>query len=1044
MSTIAHPPPSPSKRTFLRTIVTGIPPPEDRGTLRSRWEASQHPNPTPHAPAQGSHRASPVLSNNNGTVGRVASMVQGFEAVSLGASSRAYASIPLPPSPTKPAFGARPTPVHKVSADSTTSTAAHQKNAANRDKPMVSPTVPASFFQQQQQLRRNPPPHSSSPSSPTSPISASSPTDSSHSKENRAFAPRQPNALNSSQNTRQPNNHSSSTALSAAKLGRLGTPSAARPPPTPAPAPSEVSLGTMATRSSQSTHASSIFSGVTVEGSQFSHPSRRGTGSSAESAQIQHAKAVALSPAQARPAFVPGHARAQSAAAASQTPIYAVRASSLAPPCERRREPSPTPSRFTEALPASYPSTSAGQVAQSPTPAQLSTYSSTLSPALGYQPLPLEHSPVLQATTPRKTRARALTVGAGVPSLGRPTSAFNSVEAHAESAEQRRARIEREFESLVDEMQVPDATVRNKMLGLTLAVKEGMLAGGGASLSRSVNGCAASAGGRERENLADHRLSSSAGKSSSKAMRKTKSSGALRPGTGDGSHSAKRPGHSRTTSATSILLRSFGKSSGKAASKEVAAAVPSADDGEAPGWWASHIAHTLAKDLDPKEVGQLRGRLRTEAPGWVQDFIRQGGYAGLLARLKELLEVEWREEQHDDQLLHHLLRCFKALTLTPAGRRSLGQSGQTVFLPLANLLWSEKRPGDLPCRQVLVEMIQAAFEVQPEGVQPVTEAEWEALRPIKKDDIAAGTPAAAQVARFSRPVKGGSMSPSSSLMRGSQSPLLEDRAEAFSAARRAGTYEFVYSLMLGPPSVKEQAKVEFIQQTHRPRLMRTWVTEFCEIVRDYFWVYCHAQNPMWVKEQLDEGAIETPKVPSGMTGGVEAEAMAYAVSTPTRAPSFGPPNADRPPLSDPFPPTDGPLPAPQRAPQRMPVRAGRVCASLSTLPVRLRARSAHVPPRECDLLPATPPRDGEVPDARAGGQVQPRPARAGLDRLGHAWEGGAGGCAGVAGEGAREGGGAEGGPAVLRRCGTRVGLGASASEREWRGVGQRGGGADGR
>lgn len=43
-------------------------------------------------------------------------------------------------------------------------------------------------------------------------------------------------------------------------------------------------------------------------------------------------------------------------------------------------------------------------------------------------------------------------------------------------------------------------------------------------------------------------------------------------------------------------------------------------------------------------------------------------------------------------------------------------------------------------------------------------------------------------------------------------------------------------------------------------------------------IFCHSQNLFWTFEQLDVDAIEAPKVPSGMTGGVEYEAMAYAVS----------------------------------------------------------------------------------------------------------------------------------------------------------------------
>lgn len=46
----------------------------------------------------------------------------------------------------------------------------------------------------------------------------------------------------------------------------------------------------------------------------------------------------------------------------------------------------------------------------------------------------------------------------------------------------------------------------------------------------------------------------------------------------------------------------------------------------------------------------------------MDEFIRHGGYLGLLERLKEMLDVEWREEQHDDQMLNAILGCFVALT----------------------------------------------------------------------------------------------------------------------------------------------------------------------------------------------------------------------------------------------------------------------------------------------------------------------------------------------------------------------------------------------
>lgn len=64
----------------------------------------------------------------------------------------------------------------------------------------------------------------------------------------------------------------------------------------------------------------------------------------------------------------------------------------------------------------------------------------------------------------------------------------------------------------------------------------------------------------------------------------------------------------------------------------------------------------------------MRAVLSSESPTWIGEFVEEGGYAAMVTRLKELLALEWREEQHDDQLLHELLRCFVALSTTDVSR----------------------------------------------------------------------------------------------------------------------------------------------------------------------------------------------------------------------------------------------------------------------------------------------------------------------------------------------------------------------------------------
>lgn len=106
------------------------------------------------------------------------------------------------------------------------------------------------------------------------------------------------------------------------------------------------------------------------------------------------------------------------------------------------------------------------------------------------------------------------------------------------------------------------------------------------------------------------------------------------------------------------------------------------DEKEGSAWWAMRLKSRTYRDLDAAELKRLRVALRTQAPSWTAEFVVYGGFAAMMKRLKELLEVEWRcvhllsrgtqeaeqvhrrEEQHDDQVLHEVLRCFRALLLS--------------------------------------------------------------------------------------------------------------------------------------------------------------------------------------------------------------------------------------------------------------------------------------------------------------------------------------------------------------------------------------------
>lgn len=44
-------------------------------------------------------------------------------------------------------------------------------------------------------------------------------------------------------------------------------------------------------------------------------------------------------------------------------------------------------------------------------------------------------------------------------------------------------------------------------------------------------------------------------------------------------------------------------------------------------------------------------------------------------------------------------------------------------------------------------------------------------------------------------------------------------------------------------------------------------------------MFCHPNNAIWNLRETDEGKVEKPRAPGGMTGGVEFEAMGYLVGS---------------------------------------------------------------------------------------------------------------------------------------------------------------------
>lgn len=261
---------------------------------------------------------------------------------------------------------------------------------------------------------------------------------------------------------------------------------------------------------------------------------------------------------------------------------------------------------------------------------------------------------------------------------------------------------------------------------------------------------------------------------------------------------------------------------------------------DGPAWWAMTLKSRNFRALDPIELKRLRVALRTQAPTWTAEFLSYGGYTALMKRLKELLEIEWREEQHDDQVLYEILRCFKALLLSEPGKVALASRIPSPFVQLTNLLYSEKKPGELSSRQLLIEIIHGCFELKITEESLSKPIDWTSLINLEQNTLNLITPNTALDAKKN--------------------------------------HLFLKSLLIGPPDLKKEQIVEFVTISHRNRPYKKFVTELCGVLMDYFWVFCHSENQYWELSELDEEMIESPKVPSGMTGGVEYEAMSYSAA----------------------------------------------------------------------------------------------------------------------------------------------------------------------
>lgn len=190
------------------------------------------------------------------------------------------------------------------------------------------------------------------------------------------------------------------------------------------------------------------------------------------------------------------------------------------------------------------------------------------------------------------------------------------------------------------------------------------------------------------------------------------------------------------------------------------------------------------------------------------------------------------------------------------GLQCLASYSPSPFRPLIELLYSEKRPGDLSARQCIIELIHGLYEVFPYATRHLPKSAWRKpwsisdgfgalfsdARAEADDDDSPKLPMPDVFSQYGHTSdQKGSSGSSTWESAGFTSDMsfaattMENTTDFSTAESRNGAHALVRSLIIGPPNEKEEAKVDFIKQTHRKRYFQLWMDEMVGTLSDYFW-----------------------------------------------------------------------------------------------------------------------------------------------------------------------------------------------------------------
>ncbi|CAO1637214.1 unnamed protein product [Jaminaea pallidilutea] len=299
--------------------------------------------------------------------------------------------------------------------------------------------------------------------------------------------------------------------------------------------------------------------------------------------------------------------------------------------------------------------------------------------------------------------------------------------------------------------------------------------------------------------------------------------------------------------------------------------------------YARHLLHTASRSLDVDKLRHLRILLSSESTAWMGDFLfTHRGFEGMLKRIGELVEMEWREDIHDDKALHELLRGMVALGGSETGLVALGSR---LFRPYQ----SQLPPSGLPSAGTLPETAPAAF-IGKEDTPPELPLGWELHPPfgpltglLLSDKKPGELKTRKLLTDMLDLVLNLKVSPGLNVA-DSLKELREKRqvSACYEALEAISDPNFALRLLLlllhNPVQSRSLSMLPFISMSHHPRPFKWYINELLSVARDYFWVFCHSDNRYWDWRSMSETTRKqrgAPSVPGGMTDGVEWEAMNY-------------------------------------------------------------------------------------------------------------------------------------------------------------------------